>query len=115
MTGSATKQSIILKKKEWIASWSLSSGTHSHDPLARNDEEAHFLILAALIRPSLARSTSSKGEGAGNAGCLAAPAASRANEKKHTSIVTTGAPKHRHSLRNGFNGCFVLSPEYRAC
>jgi hypothetical protein len=23
--------------------------------------------------------------------------------------------EHRHSLRNGFNGCFVISPEYRAC
>jgi hypothetical protein len=23
--------------------------------------------------------------------------------------------EHRHSLRNGVNGCFVLSLEYRAC
>jgi hypothetical protein len=30
--------------------------------------------------------------------------------KKHTSVVTTGKPKHRHSLRDGVNGCFALSP-----
>src|SRR6266481_1377262 len=31
----ATKQSIFAAP--WIASWSLSSGAHSRDPLARND------------------------------------------------------------------------------
>jgi hypothetical protein len=35
----ATKQSI-LSRHPWIASRSLSSGAHSRDPLARNDEHA---------------------------------------------------------------------------
>ena len=26
------------------------------------------------------------------------------------SVVTTGKAEQRHSLRNGFDGCFVLSP-----
>jgi hypothetical protein len=34
---SAAKQSIFLFAAAWIASWSLSSGAHSRDPLARND------------------------------------------------------------------------------
>ncbi len=34
-----------------------------------------------------------KTEGAGNAGCLAAPAVSRAKNKKHTSVVTASLPK----------------------
>jgi hypothetical protein len=33
----ATKQSIFLYAAPWIASWSLSSGARSRDPLARND------------------------------------------------------------------------------
>jgi hypothetical protein len=33
------------------------------------------------------------------------------NKNKHTSVVTTGSPKQSGlSLRNGFNGYFVLSP-----
>jgi hypothetical protein len=40
-----------------------------------------------------------------------APAASRAIETKHTSVVTTGPPEiTRHSPRNGFTAYFVLSP-----
>ena len=40
-----------------------------------------------------------------------APAASRANEKEHTSVVTTGSPKTiRHSRRNGFNGFLRALP-----
>jgi len=37
---SAVKQSILLSAHAagWIASPSLSSGAHSHDPLARNDD-----------------------------------------------------------------------------
>jgi hypothetical protein len=44
-----------------------------------------------------------------------APAASRAKIKKHTSVVTTGPDGfNRHSLRNGFNVYFVISPVNRA-
>jgi hypothetical protein len=32
---------VLLSAQHWIASWSLSSGAHSRDPLARNDEEKH--------------------------------------------------------------------------
>jgi hypothetical protein len=40
----------------------------------------------------------------------AAPAASRAKDEKHTSVVTTGSDGfNRHSPRSGFNGSFVLS------
>jgi hypothetical protein len=46
---------------------------------------------------------------------LVAPAASRAKIKKHTSVVTTGPDGfNRHSLRNGFNVYFVISPVNRA-
>jgi hypothetical protein len=36
----ATKQSsfLVVTKKSWIASRSLSSGAHSRDPLARHDD-----------------------------------------------------------------------------
>jgi hypothetical protein len=35
----ATKPSILPQAGKWIASWSLSSGAHSRDPLARNDDD----------------------------------------------------------------------------
>src|SRR5690349_6086811 len=38
----ATKQSIAPQVEAWIASRSLSSGAHSRDPLARNDEQPQF-------------------------------------------------------------------------
>jgi len=34
----ATKQSMVQQVERWIASRSLSSGAHSRDPLARNDD-----------------------------------------------------------------------------
>jgi hypothetical protein len=40
----ATKQSISLRAAKWIASRSLSSGAHSRDPLARNDDVGLFEI-----------------------------------------------------------------------
>jgi len=49
-------------------------------------------------------------EGAGNAGCTTAPAASCVESRTH-ELVTTGTPQHRgHSLRNGVNGLYELSP-----
>jgi hypothetical protein len=30
--------------------------------------------------------------------------------EESTLVVTAGQPRHRHSLRDGVNGCFVLSP-----
>jgi hypothetical protein len=44
----------------------------------------------------------------------AAPAASRAKNREHTSIVTTGSARHhRLSPRNGLTVSFVLSPVKR--
>jgi hypothetical protein len=54
----------------------------------RNDEQKHSRGAIASGFCSIAPF-----EGAGNAGRSAAPAASRANFKKHTSIATTGQPK----------------------
>jgi hypothetical protein len=34
----ATKQSILSARHDGLASWSLSSGARSRDPLARNDD-----------------------------------------------------------------------------
>ena len=34
----------------------------------------------------------------------------RMRMKKHTSVVTTGQPTIRHSLRDGFTVSFVISP-----
>jgi hypothetical protein len=40
-----------------------------------------------------------------------APAASRANDEKHTSVVTTGPPDQPGiPARNGFTAYFALSP-----
>ena len=49
-------------------------------------------------------------EGAGNAGCAARTHGLACEVKKHTSKVTTGAAGSRHSPRDGFTVCFVLSP-----
>jgi hypothetical protein len=43
----ATKQSISPPAEAWIASRSLSSGAHSRDPLARNDEGLRSNALPA--------------------------------------------------------------------
>jgi len=50
---------------------------------------------------------------------LVAPAASCAVKKAHELETTGSTGATRPSLRDGVNGCFVLSlvcrPEYRAC
>jgi hypothetical protein len=40
VVASTAKQAICPRAETWIASRSLSSGAHSRDPLAHNDEEA---------------------------------------------------------------------------
>jgi hypothetical protein len=69
------------------------------------------------MRPGLMPYTLRTEEGAGNAGCVAAPAVSRAKLKKHTSKVTTGsAVTVRRFLRNGFNGLLrALSGDRAFC
>ncbi|HKT20173.1 MAG TPA: hypothetical protein VJR47_19120 [Stellaceae bacterium] len=44
---------------------------------------------------------------------LAAPMA-RLQQKTQAAVTTGKAGAIRHSLRGGFNGCFVLSSECRA-
>src|SRR5258706_1794676 len=52
MINSATKQPILHRAVRWIASRSLSSGAHSRDPLARNDEW-DWRAWASLTRPGI--------------------------------------------------------------
>src|SRR5258707_12843745 len=55
-----------------------------------------------------------KMEGAGNAGCWPHPRALRAKECALCARKKPqGSRNNRHSPRNGFNGCSVLSPVYR--
>jgi hypothetical protein len=77
----------------------------------------HDCALPRRLAPGLCgRHSPKKEEGAGKRRVPAAPAA-RVQRDKHT-VVTTGTPDTRHSLRNGFNGLFrallgdefVLSP-----
>src|SRR5262249_1911161 len=60
-------------------------------------------------RPSCCTDHPRKTEGAGNAGCLAAPAASCA-KGKHTRNSLQAKPKHRHSLRDGVNAYLRALP-----
>src|SRR5579872_6118137 len=65
-------------------------------------------------RPSFACRRPSKAEGAGNAGCFAAPAASHANEKSIRVSHHRSPKRVRHSLRDGFNGFLRSLPGDRA-
>jgi hypothetical protein len=54
--GSAAKQSIATSCAEgWIASRSLSSGAHSRDPLARNDD-LEAAVIESVGRDDLTKS-----------------------------------------------------------
>jgi len=61
-----------------------------------------------------ARTFTQKTRAQGKPGAQRAPAASRAKMEKHTSVVTTGSPAARPSLRNGFNGFLRALPGDRA-
>ena len=52
MINSATKQSILSSRQAWIASRSLSSGAHSRDPVARNDDLAVRKLYQRFARAS---------------------------------------------------------------
>ena len=57
-----------------------------------------------------------KSEGAGKTGCISShPQPCVLEGSKESTQVTAGTPKHRPSLRNGFNGCSVLSPVSGLC
>ena len=76
----------------WIASRSLSSGAHSRDPLARNDDE-HNSAISPRVAPELLHQSFAQ-SGRGECRVPAAPAASCAKCRKHTSVVTTSSPEH---------------------
>jgi hypothetical protein len=67
-----------------------------------------------IIGPSLANSPPSKSEGAGNAGCWPHPQPCVQMKKARKQVTTGSAETVRHSLRDGFSGCFVLSLVCRA-
>jgi hypothetical protein len=73
----------------------------------RND--ARNGVPAALMRPSHDWKPPSKSRGRRECRVFGCTRSLVCNENKHTSIVATGEPKHRHSLRNGVNGCSALS------
>jgi hypothetical protein len=109
---------ILTASKIWIASSrSLSSGAHSRDPLApRNDVATHLFLLAARMARELCQIMSLvKVRAQGMPGARFAPAASRAKNKKHTSVVTTVTPVSPGIPRaNGFNGFLRALPGDRA-
>ena len=72
-------------------------------------------LPATPPRPSVAKfSLPLTSEGAGNAGCESAPAASCAKIKSTRASHHRFAGSHRHSLRNGFTTYSALSPVNRA-
>jgi hypothetical protein len=106
---------IILRGSPKTASTSGCRRAHSCDPLARNDVVSHLRRAPAIPRhdlPGLCLNVSRlEKTGRGECRVPAAPAASCAKCRKHTSVVTTSPPGSPGiPARNGFNGCFVLSP-----
>ena len=74
----------------------------------------HDFTISRRDAPELCMHPSPPKEGAGNAGRSMRPKP-RVQNKKHTSVVTTGSPgSSRHSLRNGFNGFLRALPGDRA-
>src|ERR1700722_12587656 len=86
---SAAKQSIAPRADRWIASWSLSSGAHSRDPLARNDGRYTFAISPPVFARAIhLLSRPLQSEGAGKAGCALHPRSrvQTCAKNTHTSI-----------------------------
>ena len=79
------------RSKAWMAG--TSPAMTSFQDVRFNFQTA-VRLPATAFRPDSSKSLSpQRTEGAGNAGCLSAPAASCAKEKAH-ELVTTGSPKH---------------------
>jgi hypothetical protein len=110
MTGSA-KQSIAPRKGRmdcFVAALLAMTSLHF---------QIRLRILAARCARGLPR-TSGLLKFRGRRECRVpnAPAASRANVKWHTSVVTTVTPEiARHSPRNGFTAYAMLSPATNSC
>jgi hypothetical protein len=107
----------LLSLEYWIVRRSLSSGGHSADPLADDDDRMCVLVLATQFASELFRFIAPLAiEGAGNAGCALHPR-SRVrclrNKKVHTSIqVSGGSPT---SPAQWLYGLYRALPGERAC
>src|SRR6185295_6548064 len=93
----ATKQSMAQQAERWIASRSLSSGAHSRDPLARNDDT----LPGGLLWPPdvLAQGLELLARGAGSiAFDLAVARNQRRAERRQdgaAAVLAAGLPCHR--------------------
>jgi hypothetical protein len=94
----------------------LSSGAHSR-PLPAMTMPGHASTTSRRDTPELCTNDALKeNRGRRESRVPAAPAASRAKSRKHTSVVTTGSTGiTRPSPRNGFNGFLRALPGDRAC
>jgi hypothetical protein len=99
----------------WIARRSLSSGAHSRDPLAGDDDRMHQGMRShsrgAIASRLCVASRPQKRRGRREDRVHAAPAVSCAIAHKERAHEHTGSAETlRPSLRNGFTAYFVLSP-----
>src|SRR6202043_2100793 len=111
----ATKQSILTRGELWIASPSLSSGAHSRDPLARNDDKPHLRLLAARCARGLQEPSAlsiQRAQGMTGARC----ARSRAWSVVNTRVSHRGHTGKRPAFpAQWFYGLFRALPGDRAC
>ena len=102
---------FFLYAARWIASRSLSSGAHSRDPLARNDDKSRHTFATSPRHAPEALLYLPPKEGVGNAGCPLHP-----RPRVHLVLVertraTTSTPESPGvPARNGFTAYFELSP-----
>src|SRR3977135_3719634 len=102
---------FFLYAARWIASRSLSSGAHSRDPLARNDDKSrHTFATSPRDAPEALLYLPPK-EGVGNAGCPWHPRPRVHFVVVERTRVTTSTPESPGvPARNGFTAYFELSP-----
>jgi len=87
----ATKQSMSPLAARWIASRSLSSGAHSRDPLARNDETCVNIPAARCVRVLHRHRPRENG---GRRECRMRIAPMARLQQGTQAAVTTGTPLH---------------------
>ncbi len=92
LTKSLTEVSFHCERKR-------SNDATTYDPALA----AHGVRVLQLAPPSY------RSEGTGKAGYLLIPMA-RVRKKMHAAVTTGLSQMLRPSLRDGFNGCFMLSP-----
>ena len=105
----------FIAASSWIASWSLSSGANSRDPLARNDGKTQLRHLDTTSRSRRAFRASCcrelpalQSEGAGKAGCRSHPWVPC--NKKHGGRTTGSTGITPAFPAQWFTAYFALSP-----